>query len=246
LLPEKLKNILVNKKVGKMKILALIPARGGSKGIPNKNIKKLNGKPLIQYTIEAAREVFDDADICVSTDSPQIKKVVEDIGLKVSFLRPDDLATDLSGTHEVILHALDYYAQVGKNYEVLVLLQPTSPLRTVNHIKEAISLFSLDIDMVVSVKETSANPYYVLFEEDKKGFLEQSKKGNFRRRQDCPKVWEYNGAVYVINVESIKKNPRHKLKKIKRYVMDEMTSIDIDTPTDWLFTEYILLQLKSK
>lgn len=223
-----------------MKILALIPARGGSKGLPNKNIKILYGKPLIQYTIEAAREVFDDIDICVSTDSKKIKSAVENIGLKVPFLRPKELATDLSGTHEVILHALDFYNQIGKTYQVLVLLQPTSPLRTGEHIKEAISLFSSDIDMVASVKETSANPYYVLFEEDQKGFLEPSKKGNFTRRQDCPQVWEYNGAIYVINTESIKKNPRHKLKKIKKYVMDDIYSIDIDTPLDWKFTKNLI------
>lgn len=222
-------------------MLVIIPARGGSKGVPGKNIKKLNGKPLIQYTIDAARELFSDEDIIVSTEDEKIKKTVEDIGLKVPFLRPLELATDTSGTQEVLIHALDFMQSLGNKYNTILLLQPTSPFRKANHIKEAIEIYKQNqAEMVVSVKETKANPYYVLKEENSEGYLENSKKGNYTRRQDCPKVWELNGAIYVINARSIKKSALSDLKKVRKYVMDEYSSHDIDTMLDWSIAETIL------
>ena len=223
-----------------MKPLVVIPARGGSKGIPNKNIKLLGGKPLIHYTIEAAREVFADEDIIVSTDSERIKEVAEATGLKVPFLRPAHLATDTAGTHEVLLHALEFAEQQGKKPDVVVLLQPTSPFRTAQHIREAIELYHPEIDMVVSVKETKSNPYYVLFEENEQGYLQKSKEGSFTRRQDCPRVWELNGAIYIINTQSLKAKPLNQFNKVKKYVMDELSSHDIDTILDWRVAEAIL------
>jgi N-acylneuraminate cytidylyltransferase len=228
-----------------MKPLIIIPARGGSKGIPGKNIKLLNGKPLIQYTIEAAQKLFNDKYICVSTDSEEIKHVVESIGLSVPFLRPRELATDTSTTYDVLLHTLDFYEK--KNYfpNIIILLQATSPFRTFEHIQGALNLYNSEYDMVVSVKETKSNPYYVLFEEDEKGFLKKSKSGNFTRRQDCPKVWEYNGAVYVINTESLKKSSHMEFLKIKKYVMDEKSSLDVDTRMDWMFAESMMKHYES-
>lgn len=222
-----------------MKPLIIIPARGGSKGVPGKNIKPLNGKPLIHYTIEAARAVFSDNEICVTTDDKKIKKVVEETGLKVPFLRPEKLAQDESGTYEVLLHAIEFYQNQGYNPDTIILLQPTSPLRTSKQIKEALSMYSVDIDMVVSVKETKSNPYYILFEEDKNGFLIKSKEANFTRRQDCPKVWEYNGAIYVINLNSLMKSPLNSFKRVIKYEMDEFSSHDIDTLFDWEVAEAI-------
>ena len=155
----------------KMKVLVIIPARGGSKGIPRKNIKLFNGKPLIYYTIDCARAVCPDEDICVSTDDSEIISVVEQYGLKVPFVRPAELATDTAGTYEVLLHALDFYEKQGKHYDVVMLLQNTSPFRTAEHVKDALKLFNSEVDMVVSVKESSANPYCNLFEEDSNGHL---------------------------------------------------------------------------
>ena len=224
-----------------MNPLVVIPARGGSKGVPGKNIKLLNGKPLINYTIEAAQKVFDDAIICVTTDSQEIKQVVENTtGLKVPFLRPDNLATDNAGTYEVLLHAVDFYERQGYVADTLILLQPTSPFRTDKHIEEAIALFSEDIDMVVSVKETKSNPYYVLFEENQDGFLSKSKESNFTRRQDCPAVWEFNGAMYIINVKSLKNARLDSFQKTIKYVMSEMDSVDIDTMFDWQLCEVLI------
>jgi N-acylneuraminate cytidylyltransferase len=235
---KKLQNISNN-------ILYLIPARGGSKGISNKNIKRLKGRPLIYYTLDVAVNIAPKIDICVSTESSEIKEIVEQYGIKLPFLRPANLATNISRTYDVILHALNHYKNKGKYYNCVVLLQPTSPLRTIENVKKSIDLFSFDLDMVASVKETKANPYYTLYEEDKNGFLYRSHKSNFLRRQDCPKVWELNGAVYVMNVKSLQKNPPNQFKRIKKYVMNEYNSIDIDSEIDYKFVEFLLTQVNS-
>lgn len=227
-----------------MKPLIVIPARGGSKGVPRKNIKVLGDKPLIQYTIDAAKGVFDDEFICVSTDDFEIKSVVEQLGLKVPFLRPNELASDTAGTYEVLLHAISYYESKGYFPDTLILLQPTSPFRTSAHIKEALKLYHESIDMVVSVKETKANPYYILFEEDSNGYLKKTKEANFTRRQDCPKVWEYNGAIYIINVKALKEKTISQFTKVCKFEMDETSSHDIDTLLDWKIAEIILQDFK--
>lgn len=223
-------------------ILWVIPARGGSKGIPGKNIKPLAGKPLIGYSIEVARAFTSDEHICLSTDDPAIARVAEDsFGLKVPFLRPAELATDRSGTYGVLLHALDFYAAQGKNYGTLVLLQPTSPFRTVDDVQHAIDLYSPDIDMVVTVKEAATNPYYNAFEEDENGFLHISKgEGRYTRRQDAPKVWEYNGAVYVINVASLRRMTLGEFPRRRLCEMPASHSVDLDTPIDWLVAEMLI------
>ncbi len=224
-----------------MKTLYVIPARGGSKGIPGKNIKPLAGKSLIEYSIDVARALANDEDICVTTDDNAIIETVERTGLKVPFVRPAELSTDQSGTYEVLLHALDFYESKGVHYDTMVLLQPTSPFRTVDDVKACIELYSDDIDMVVSVKQAATNPYYNAFEIDDNGFLHISKgEGNYTRRQDAPKVWEYNGAVYVINVESLRKMPLGKFTRRRMYEMSAERSIDLDTPTDWLIAETII------
>ena len=224
-----------------MKTLYIIPARGGSKGIPGKNIKPLAGKPLIAYSVEVAQQLAPDCDICVTTDDLEIIATVENMGLKVPFVRPAELATDHSGTYEVLLHALNHYEQQGISYDRIVLLQPTSPFRTVDDVNNCLKLYTPDIDMVVSVKQASANPYYNAFETDENGFLHISKgEGNYTRRQDAPPVWEYNGAVYVINAQSLRKIPLNKFPRRRMCEMSAEHSIDLDTPTDWFIAESIL------
>ena len=221
--------------------LVVIPARGGSKGVPGKNIKLLNKKPLIHYTIEAARKVFGDRYIYVSTDSTEIKSITEQTGLTVPFLRPEHLATDTANTRDVLLHALEQFTLKNKKKpDVIILLQPTSPFRSATHISEALALYNANLDMVVSVKETNANPYYVLFEEDDDKFLKKSKQSRALRRQDVPKVWELNGAVYIINPKSIQKKPIGEFEKVVKYEMDDCSSHDIDTKLDWKIAEVIL------
>ena len=221
-----------------MKTLYLIPARGGSKGIPRKNIKPLFGKPLIQYSIDIARKIASDEDICVSTDDKEIISVVENLGLHVPFVRPAEYATDTSSSNDVILHALNFYETKGVYYDVVVLLQPTSPLRTIENVKECLFIYNPDVDMVTTVKESSVSA--VLCKENCLGYLEQVIGGNDVRRQDAEKLYEYNGAVYVINVKSIKEKGLNGFTKIKKCVMSEENSVDIDTIMDWCFVETLL------
>lgn len=227
-----------------MKILYLIPARGGSKGIPHKNIKLLNGKPLIQYSIEVARQLASDEDICVSTDDKEIIKVVESLGLKVPFVRPAEYATDTATSNDVILHALSFYENLGVHYDIVILLQPTSPLRTVEHVKNAIALYTPDVDMIVSVKPSSAA--YVMCKESTDGYLEPVVNTGITRRQDMSAFYEYNGAVYVINVKALKEKGLGGFTKEKKYVMDEESSWDIDTMMDWKIIEMFIKECKIK
>ncbi len=227
-----------------LKPLFIIPARGGSKGIPKKNIVDLGGKPLIAYSIEAAlltlqslneKVALERNRIIVSTDSQEIAAVARRSGVDVPFMRPDYLAADNSGSREVILHAMDFADSQQISYNCVVLLQPTSPFRRACHILGAMELFKPGaMDMVVSVCQASANPYYNCFETDTAtGYLHISKgDGLLTRRQDAPAAWEYNGAVYVINPESIRRMPLGAFPRRLPYCMTAEDSLDIDSPLD--------------
>jgi len=224
------------------KILYLIPARGGSKGIADKNIKLMSGKPLLQYTVDVALEMAEAKDICLSTDSEKIAEVGKKLGLEIPFFRPEHLSNDTASTVAVAQHAIEFYESKGVFYDLLVVLQVTSPLRTVKHVREAIDLYSENADLVISVKETDANPYYLLYEEEG-AFLQKSKKlpGHILRRQDAPKVFQLNGAVYVYNVEKLKKiKSLDELENKVKYEMDKLSSVDIDDMIDWDLCEVIL------
>ena len=224
-----------------MKSLFLITARGGSKGIPHKNIKPLNGKPLIYYSIDVARQFTADEDICVTTDDDEIIKVVENYGLKVPFKRPDYLATDTCGSNEVIQHAWKFFEDRGIHYDAVLLLQPTSPFRKVEFLKEAVALYDDSIDMVTSVKSAPCNPYYDGFEDNEEGLLAISKgDGTIERRQDAPKVWQLNGSIYVINPNSLMEKGLAHFTRIRKYAMSELYSVDIDNPFDWKVAELII------
>lgn len=224
-----------------MKYLVVIPARGGSKGIPHKNIKTLCGKPLIYYSIDIARQFTSDENICVTTDDAEIISVVEQHGLKVPFVRPAELATDTCGSSEVIQHAFQFFADKGIHYDAIVLLQPTSPFRKVEFIKEAVALYDESIDMVTSVRPAACNPYYDGFEENEEGLLQISKgDGTIARRQEAPKVWQQNGSIYVINPKSLVEKGMGGFTKIKKYAMPETYSVDLDTMLDWKMAELII------
>lgn len=221
-------------------VLVVIPARKGSKGIPGKNKKLLNGKPLIAYTIEAALGVFKKEQICISTDDEDIVQLAESYGISVPFLRPAELSTDTAGSQDVLIHAYEFYREKGFDAAVVCLLQATSPFRTTKHISEATNAYSTDCDMLVSVVESKANPYFNLMEESAEGFLEKSKVGNFKTRQEAPKVYELNGAIYFINTTSLTKQPISSFTKVLKYVMPSAASVDLDLPEDWEYATYLL------
>lgn len=226
-----------------MKKLFLIPARGGSKGLPRKNILPLAGKPMIEYTLDAALGVIEEGDeLCVSSDDAEIIQVVENYGVKVPFVRPAELALDTSSSQEVIEHALKWYEERNRTFDVIVLLQVTSPLRKASHVKEALALWTNEVDMIVSLKETDSNPYYVLFEEDSNGFLQRSKEGTYTRRQDCPKVYEFNGAIYIISIPAIKKSGILNLKKMRKFIMSKESSLDVDDIIDFKLAEILMTE----
>lgn len=216
--------------------LFVIPARGGSKGIPRKNIRPLGGRPLIAYTIDAAEAARNATGgyILLSTDDREIADVARACGLEVEYMRPAELGADTTGSREVILDAMDWADSRGIAYDCVVLLQPTSPLRTAEDILGAMELYTPGTDMVVSVCESDANPYYNLFETDADGILHICKgDGLFTRRQDVPPVLEYNGAVYVINPASLRKMSLGAFPCRRPFLMPSSRSIDLDTMADW-------------
>lgn len=223
-------------------LLFVIPARGGSKGIPGKNYKLLNGKPLIHYSVDLARKFVPDQQICVTSDDENILQSVRSIGLFPPFIRPAELATDTSGIYKTLLHAITFYKNQGHHYSTLVLLQPTSPFRKKQQLEEILYLFESKLDMIASVKKSSENPYYNLFEENKEGYLKLSKRSHFVTRQECPPVYSYNGAFYIINIASLLACPMHQFTKIVKYEMNEITSTDLDTMIDWKWAEFLAVE----
>jgi len=222
----------------KNKILYLIPARGGSKGLPGKNIKLLGGKPLINYSINFARKFTNDLNICVSTDDDDIIKCANELNLKIPFKRPNELATDFATTKDVMIHAINYYESIGIYFDFLVLLQPTSPFRKTEDLKIMLDKYNDNIDLLVSVKEPHDSPYFNIFEENSEGYLLKSKESKATRRQDCPNVYAFNGSLYIYKVSSVKSN---QIKSIKKHVMqDPIYSIDIDTEFDFMICQNII------
>lgn len=225
---------------GDCKILGLIPARGGSKGIKNKNVVDLCGKPLIAYTIEAARNSSYIDNIVVTTDSENIAEVSKKWGGEVPFLRPKELAEDTSTTLEAVLHAIKILENNGQQFDVLVLLQPTSPLRTAEDIDNAIRIFfEKDRQSVVGVSEVADHPILVRTI-GKKGKLEKLLSLNSTcRRQDMPKYYRVNGSLYVNNIANLNLDTSFNDNEIP-YVMDKDHSADIDEIQDLYMVEYYL------
>lgn len=224
-----------------MRILYLIPARKGSKGLPGKNTKLLGDKPLIEYSIDfALNNVKNDDTLCISTNDEAVIAIAESKGITIPFIRPEELANDNASSHDVIIHAINQYEKLNQTFNAVLLLQPTSPFRIQDDFTNLIKEYSVDTDMVVSVKLAKENPYFTLFEENSEGFLNKSKIGNYERRQDCPEVYAFNGSMYLINIESIKKSRIAELKNIKKIIMPEERSVDIDTLADWTLAEFYL------
>lgn len=223
--------------------LVVIPARGGSKGIPRKNIKPLGGKPLIHHTIEAALKAgAAPRQIIVSTDDDEIALVAAQAGIEVPYRRPRHLGGDTVGSREVILDVMQWADSNGIGYDTIVLLQPTSPLRTPADINDCLEAFIPgQTDMAVTVTEAASNPYYNCFETDADGLLHVSKgNGLITRRQDAPPAWEYNGAVYVIDPDAIRRMPMGNFTRRRPSVMPRERSVDLDTPLDWQIAELLL------
>lgn len=217
--------------------LALVPARGGSKGLPGKNIRTLCGKPLIAWTIDAARNAgaLADAVIACSTDDPRIASVAAQHGAETPFRRPDALASDDATSVDVAIHALDWYRENrGLVFDRLLLLQPTSPLRTPDDVDRAVNAFDRgDCDSLVGVCEATESPYR-MYVRTMQGCIEPllGDRDQFQRRQDLPEVLVENGAMYIVRVESLVRHRSFVAGRCVPYVMPRQRSVDIDTEED--------------
>lgn len=222
-------------------ILAIIPARGGSKGLKKKNIKNLNNKPLISYTINAAKNSKYIDRVIVSTEDNEIAEVAIKEGGEVPFLRPGEYATDKSPTIDSVIYTINKLNEEGYYPDYIALLQCTSPLRNTNHIDEAISKLLFEkSDAIVSVCEAEVNPYWTnVIENGKlKYFIEKGK--NITRRQDLPKVYRLNGAIYIIKTEILLSERTFQPENCSAYIMDSKCSVDIDNLIDFKVAEMIL------
>lgn len=231
--------------MNKKNILAIIPARGGSKGVPRKNIKDLNGIPLIAYTIKAAIKSRKVSRVVVSTDDVEIAEVSRSYDAEVPYLRPSELASDTATTIDAVLHMLNTLKdKEGYIPDYVLLLQCTSPLRGVKHIDEAIEkILNTDLDALVSVCEAEVNPYWAnVFDGDKlKYFIEEGK--SITRRQDLPEVYRFNGAIYLIKTEVLYREKTFEPENLTGYIMDEYSSVDIDTELDFKIAEVIMREI---
>ena len=219
--------------------LAVIPARGGSKRLPRKNVLDLAGKPLIAWTIEAAKQSKYIDHFVVSTDDQEITDVSKEFGAEV-LTRPDELSTDTASSVDVVLHAIN---EQEKQYDYVILLQPTSPLRNAQHIDEAIEqLFEKNANAIISVCETDHSPLWsnTLPEDgNMDNFIREEVKG--KRSQDLPTYYRLNGAVYIADVNMIKQQKTLFLAmKSYSYKMNRGSSIDIDDVSDFLYSNLIL------
>lgn len=234
------------------KILGLITARGGSKGIPGKNIKELAGKPLIAYTIEAAAAsgIFDR--IICSTDDANIAEVAKRYDCEVPFMRPADLATDTTLHNPVLRHAFEWLRD-NENYapDLVMILQPTAPLRTAAHIREAVAMFETsNADSLVSVAEIPAHfhPRWQFTLDEKNNlaiFTGEPFSQIVRRRQELPKTYTRNGAIYLLNAARLLDPTEENFygDHVAAYMMRPEESVNIDTMEDWEEVEHILASI---
>ncbi|NJY63637.1 acylneuraminate cytidylyltransferase family protein [Salinimicrobium sp. CDJ15-81-2] len=226
-----------------MKILGLIPARGGSKGIPGKNIKPLQGKPLLQYTFESARDSKKLSKLILSSDDPEIIAVAERIGLEVPFTRPAALAADDTSSLEVVQHALNFFAQKGENFDAVCLLQPTTPFRRPGLIDEAIGKFiSGNFDSLISVRKVPPefSPHWVFEEVNGRLKIATGETEIITRRQELPKAYHRDGAIYLTKTEVLLEQNSLYGRNIGFIDTTGDPYVNIDTQEDWEEAEFLV------
>ena len=225
------------------RILAIIPARGGSKRLPRKNLLQLGGKPLIAWTIEAALSCPYIDEVMVTTDDYEIAEVSKKHGAKVPFLRPDELAGDNATSFDAVKHTIDFYqAELGKNFDYIIMLQPTSPLRTSLNISEAIEQRAeKQASAIISVCEVDHSPLWMNTlpsDQNMLKFIPENVKN--KRSQDLPQNYRLNGAIYICEVSRLINERTFFISQdIYAYIMSKETSIDIDTLDDFQYAEYL-------
>ena len=229
-----------------LKILALIPARGGSKGIKEKNITPLCGRPLIAYTIDAALQSKYIDDVVVTTDSEKIADIALQSGAQIPFLRPKELASDSSSTLDAVLHAIGALKNMDKIYDILILLQPTQPLRTSEDIDLCLEhYYQCGMQDMVSVCEVDDHPLLIRSIDEKGKLVKLLNTNSTCRRQDMPKYYRVNGCIYVNAVSRLDRNTSFNDNPMP-FVMEKSHSVDIDETKDLYLAEWYLLKQRGR
>jgi len=223
-------------------ILCVVPARGGSKGLPGKNIRQLEGKPLIAYTIEQAKGSKYIDRVIVSTEDEQIAEVAVKFRAEVPFKRPRELAEDDSSMMDVLLHSVKWMEEEAQfKFDILVLLHVTTPLRDTEDIDTCIELLVDEkAENVFSVTEACRNPYFNMVEVTAGNEVRLVKEAHFSTRQSAPKVFDMNASIYVWWKDVFKKEKGLFLKKTRIYPMPRERSVDIDEPLDFRIAEMLM------
>lgn len=234
--------------INKENVLCVIPARGGSKSIIKKNIAKLNGMPLIAYTILEAQKVFPKKNIVISTDDKEIASVSKKYGCDIYFKRPKKLASDNAKSYEVILHSLNFMENLNnKLYDKILMLQPTSPLRKSSHIIKSLKIINeRNVDSVVSIVNVNGyHPYRMKIIKNNflKNYIDQGFE-DMRPRQLLPNIFIRNGAIYLNKRKVIINEKQLVGKKVKPLIMKDFESINIDSVNDLYLAESILKNSK--
>lgn len=224
-----------------IKILAIIPARAGSKGIKDKNIVDLNGKPLIAYSIDAALKSKYIDKVVVSTDGELIAKIAKEYGAEVPFIRPKDLASDTAKTIDAVIHCIEELKKQGEVYDYMVLLQPTQPLRQSWHIDEAIEIMiNKDEEALVSVSKVKDHPILMRTIDENGYAINLLEESSTKRRQDFQVFYKVNGAIYINKInENLNNNTSLNDNKVV-YIMDEKYDVDIDEILDLNIAEILM------
>lgn len=221
--------------------LVLIPARSGSKGVPQKNSKSFAGGPsLTERAVLVAKAVFPDNQIVVSTDDTTLLQMAEKNGV-IALKRSPELASDTTGMLEVMLDAVSRHANEPA---FLMLLQPTSPFRTSDHVFQALNDFQEGDQALIAVNEPAGHPFYTLFEEHN-GLLTKFHKNAVVRRQDLPPAYDVNGLLYIFNVAELRKKSWVEFERIRPLIVPKWQAIDIDTPEDWWLAETLYKSLEA-
>jgi CMP-N,N'-diacetyllegionaminic acid synthase len=225
-----------------MKILVLITARGGSKRVPGKNIRRLGDKPLVVWSIDAAKGISNICDIFVSTDDVAIAKVCSEAGAFVPWIRPKELSSDTSSSVDVALHALDWYEAHNGKVDGLLLLQPTSPFRSKNNILRGIELFCLyKFKPVIGVSLTHNHPMWTMKKKGDYLVPFMSEHGFGKRSQDLPSAFIVNGSFYLISPEDLRTNHSFiGVNTIPLVIESPQEALDIDTEWDFKMAEYFI------
>jgi len=225
-------------------ILCLICARGGSKGIPRKNLLTLGGKPLIEWSINIAKNLKYIDKIVVSTDCQEIATISKNLGAEIPFIRPDNLAQDNSPEWSVWQHAISELKRVKQYHcDCLLVLPPTSPFRSIDDINHGFEIFfNNNVDIVISVKKSARNPYFNMVEINDEGYATICKKNKKKifRRQDAPVVYDMTTVLYIARTDFVEQSGSIFEGRVKKITIPEYRAIDIDTHDDLRFAEYLL------